>query len=82
MDNGVRVGNEQVNYASQPMRKEEIYRGLDRIDDKEWKSYWKIFLGKTTIYEATYYFVDVIENPQVNNIEKRMEYANAIGIWH
>lgn len=42
------------------------------------KNYWNNFLEKETIYDATNYFLDIIENPLVNNIEERMEFANTI----
>ena len=52
------------------------------MEEGGYKRYWNNFLEKETIYDATYYFLDVIENPKVNNIEERMEFANAIEMWY
>lgn len=34
------------------------------------------------MYYATYFYMDVIESPEVNNIEDRMLYANSIAEWY
>lgn len=51
----------------------------------------KVFVGKNEkqklylkklLYDAMYYFMDEIENPQVNNTEERWAYATAIETWY
>ena len=43
--------------------------------------YWENFLSKETTYDAMYYFMDQIENSQMNNTEERWAYATAIETW-
>lgn len=45
-------------------------------------SYWSTFLEKETLSEAIYYFMDVIENPKVNNTDERNRYADCINEWY
>ena len=73
-----------ANNAGVPVSSLEIqldylqYEMEERICVRE----WSVFLGKNTLYDATYYFMDVIENPKVNNINERMQYANCIEQWY
>ena len=42
------------------------------------KSEWTEFKNRKTLNDATDYYLDEIENPEVNNFEKRREFANEI----
>lgn len=38
--------------------------------------YWENFLSKETTYDAMYYFMNEIKNPQMNNTEEKMGICN------
>ena len=39
-------------------------------------------MSKETTYDAMYYFMNEIKNPQMNNTEERWAYATAMEIWY
>ncbi len=46
------------------------------------RGYWKDFLGKETLRDATECFMEEIEKPLICNIDERMGYANDIEAWY
>ena len=43
-----------------------------------YKTQWSVFKSKNTLNEATDYFLDEIEDPEVNNFDERRNYADQI----
>lgn len=51
------------------------------LEEGDCKSLYQEFLKTETVYDATYYYMDSIENPQVNNTNERMGFAKDIENW-